>query len=821
MKWLNPRLRISLAMASLVVVFICVANMLKLVPDANRAALQGRAGLCESLAMSGSVLIARGDMKALETLLAAVVQRNSDVLSVGARTLEGELLIAAGPHAGSWTPPPGDRSTPERMQVPIYQSGDQKWGTMEFQFASLTGAGRWHLLLSPNVRFLAFVSVSCFLGFALILRTVLKHLDPSKAVPKRVREALDILAEGLLILNTKDQILLANTAFASVVGVAPERLTGAPAPSLQWRQEDEGSRRVFPWTDALRERCTVSNARLQLKDVDGNWRSFSVNCSPLLGSGGRYSGVMVTFDDVTLLDEQNLELGKAKQAADVANQAKSAFLANMSHEIRTPMNAIMGFADVLRRGMEENEERRREYLDVIHRSGTHLIELINDILDLSKIEAGKLEAEVTTINPHVILHDVVDVLRVKADQAGITLDCSLEGLVPETILSDGRRLRQILINLVGNALKFTSQGGVKLVCRMEPPGDDTPRLEFHVIDTGMGMTTEQMARIFKPFEQADSSVTRRFGGTGLGLSISKRLAEALGGDLRVQSTPGQGSTFTLLIETGPLSGVRMIDAPTAEQLLQRTKQVEHTASDILLRPSRVLIVDDGESNRQLISLLLRRAGLEVSEAENGVEAVHRVEEGTFDLVLMDMQMPVMDGYAATRRLREQGHSVPIVALTANAMQGDEDECRKAGCSHFLAKPIDIDRLFTLLAETLGTLERSETAVVSSFSLDAPELQVIVEKFVGTFFVRLRDMLADFSRHDHQALADQAHWLKGASGTVGFHELVEPAKRLESFAKSGATDEIAAILQELIGLAEAIRLGVLRDRTEEDVACTTH
>ncbi|MHB8956924.1 MAG: response regulator [Pirellulaceae bacterium] len=218
---------------------------------------------------------------------------------------------------------------------------------------------------------------------------------------------------------------------------------------------------------------------------------------------------------------------------------------------------------------------------------------------------------------------------------------------------------------------------------------------------------------------------------------------------------------------------------------------------------------------------MRRAGLEVSEAENGVEAVHRVEEGTFDLVLMDMQMPVMDGYAATRRLREQGHSVPIVALTANAMQGDEDECRKAGCSHFLAKPIDIDRLFTLLAETLGTLERSETAVVSSFSLDAPELQVIVEKFVGTFFVRLRDMLADFSRHDHQALADQAHWLKGASGTVGFHELVEPAKRLESFAKSGATDEIAAILQELIGLAEAIRLGVLRDRTEEDVACTTH
>ena len=315
----------------------------------------------------------------MEALLRAVVDRDSDVLSVGLRTVDGELLTAAGPHAADWSPPPNDRSNPEQMQVPIYRSGDQKWGHVEFRFTPLHGAGHWQFLTSPQVRFLSFIATASFLAFGIVLRTVLKYLDPSKAVPKRVREALDNLAEGLLILDTKDQILLANTAFASVMGVKPERLIGVRAPSLRWRErcaEDAGS---HPWTDALRQRCPVSNVRMQLEDAHGHWRSFNVNCSPLLGSGGRYCGVMVTFDDVTLLDEQNVELGKAKRAAEVASQSKSAFLANMSHEIRTPMNAIMGFADVLRRGLEESEERRLEYLDVIHRSGSHLIELINDI----------------------------------------------------------------------------------------------------------------------------------------------------------------------------------------------------------------------------------------------------------------------------------------------------------------------------------------------------------------------------------------------------------------------------------------------------------
>jgi len=632
--------------------------------------------------------------------------------------------------------------------------------------------------------------------------------------------------------------------------VQPERLIGVRARTLRWQQVAEVNGDSRPWTEALRQRCPLSNERMYLEDAGGRRRTFNVNCSPLLGSGGRYCGVMVTFDDVTLLDEQNVELGEAKRAAEVASQSKSAFLANMSHEIRTPMNAIMGFADVLRRGLVEDERRRLEYLDVIHRSGSHLIELINDILDLSKIEAGKLTVEKTETNPHRIMQDVVNVLRVQADQAGIGLHALTHGLVPASIQSDPTRLRQILVNLVGNAVKFTRHGQVTLACRMAA-GSAVPRLEFEIQDTGIGMTAEQLTRIFDPFEQADNSVTRRFGGTGLGLSISKRLAEALGGDIRVESTPGQGSTFTVAVETGPLEGVLMVDAHSANKLSQNQAEAGRATSAVRLRPARVLLVDDGASNRELLALLLGRAGADVHEATNGVEALQRVEESAFDLVLMDMQMPVMDGYTATQRLRELGHTMPIVAMTANAMQGDEDKCRTAGCSHFLTKPIDIDRLWKLLTETLGAADpdtrdvpsgdedtvrptgsspsvdppgsgavqpsaapQPQPDAVPALPWDDPELRRIAERFMGTLVVRLRDMLADFGRHDYAALADHAHWLKGAGGTVGLREFTEPAARLESCAQAGATEEVAAILTQIVKLTEAIRLDAQPPSNEE-------
>ena len=365
----------------------------------------------------------------------------------------------------------------------------------------------------------------------------------------------------------------------------------------------------------------------------------------------------------------------------------------MSHEIRTPMNAILGFTEVLRRNIERDETKRRRHLNTIHSSGTHLLNLINDILDLSKIEADRLEVELIPCGVHHVIADVVTVMRVRAEQKNISLDYQFEGEIPETITSDPARLRQVLTNLVGNAIKFTETGGVRIVTRLDESDADA-KMVIHVVDTGIGMSQDAATKIFDPFSQADVSVTRRFGGTGLGLSISKRLAEALGGGITVSSEEGVGSVFTVTISAGPIDGVPMI-APTPADLETQCEEAEHLV--ISLPEMRVLLVDDGEENRDLMSVILEEAGTTFATAENGLEAIELATQQEWDVILMDMQMPVMDGYTATRKLREQGYQKPIIALTAHAMQHAEQECLDAGCSGFLTKPIDFDRLINTLA----------------------------------------------------------------------------------------------------------------------------
>ncbi len=406
------------------------------------------------------------------------------------------------------------------------------------------------------------------------------------------------------------------------------------------------------------------------------------------------------------IESANLALAEFNALTESATRAKSEFLANMSHEIRTPMTAILGFAELLlgANDIDQLPPERVDAIRTIQRNGEYLLGLINDILDLSKIEAGKYDIERVSCSPAQVLADVLSLMRVRAEAKRLSLSIEYGTPIPETIRSDPLRLRQVLVNLVGNAVKFTEMGSVRMVARLLQPPDRPALLQVEVIDTGIGMTEEQIANLFRPFSQADSSTTRKYGGTGLGLTISKRLAEMLGGDISVRSEPDKGSTFTVTIETGKLEGIRLLRTP--EEAAANTLSVTKPQDSAAIRlDGRILLAEDGPDNQRLIAFVLRKAGAQVTVVENGqlaydaaLDAQQRGEP--FHLILMDMQMPVMDGYEATRQLRAAGYTRPIVALTAHAMTGDDAKCRNAGCDAYLTKPINRVEFLPGVAEHL-------------------------------------------------------------------------------------------------------------------------
>jgi len=395
---------------------------------------------------------------------------------------------------------------------------------------------------------------------------------------------------------------------------------------------------------------------------------------------------------------------ESKRSVEAASNAKSEFLANMSHEIRTPMNAILGFTDVLLERV--NDETVRHDLEVIHRNAHQLLDLVNDILDLSRIESGRHPAQILRFDLHEVLSGVADLLRQRASDHGLDLRIDWPQDGPDWVMSDPDRIRQVLVNLVGNAIKFTHDGSVVIRAQFEQMlHDDKVRsraIVLSVSDTGIGMTPDELQRIWKPFEQADSSITRRYGGTGLGLTICRRIVQGLGGRIDVTSTPGVGSTFTMRIpdyaagcsaarDSGPASA-------TKQELQEHAADVgNHEKNSI--RGMRVLYAEDGRDNQQLVTYHLERAGASVHLVSNGQEAMDALthEPDRFDLVLMDMQMPVMDGYAATARLRTLGCELPIVAVTAHAMSGDRERCMSIGCSDYIAKPVSRDALIACCA----------------------------------------------------------------------------------------------------------------------------
>ncbi|WP_169335599.1 hybrid sensor histidine kinase/response regulator [Dasania marina] len=823
-------LRLAMGQCSILITLLLVAAFFGLIPNRDQAIIDGRVAVAEAIVSNASIFITRSDLGRMEANLRLVLSRNPEILSAAIRRGEAKAIMMVGDHEANWLVD-GDNNS--QLVVPIWE-GESQWGQIELRFEPLRPQGYLGFMLEPIFLLIAFLSFTCLLLFFLYLRKMLKDLDPSQAVPERVRSALDTMAEGLLVLDAKQNIVLANEAFSTLVQLTREQLFGRKVSRFEWFDgEDQPLIQAnYPWTEALNDSLAQKGRTIKLRLPDNSNRTFLTNCSPVLGNDDKAGGVLISFDDITELEEKEQQLRISKLEAEQANQAKSDFLANMSHEIRTPMNAIMGFTEVLKRAYSNRNSDKvqgdsLQYLNTIANSSQHLLELINDILDLSKVEAGQVEVETLPCSLHSIIHDVIQVMRVKAQEKNLSLEFIPEGDFPATIHSDPGRLRQILTNLIGNAIKFTEQGGVKVVTRLVSGGKDSI-IEIDVLDTGIGMTEQQASAVFSPFVQADSSITRRFGGTGLGLTISKRFAEALGGDIVVSSEQGAGSCFKTRITAGDVSGVSLL---SPEQMTTANKLEEtHNHGRWLFKPAKILVVDDGVENRELLSVVLTEVGLAIDTADNGLQALEALDEQHYDLVLMDVQMPVMDGFTAVATMRQQGLQIPVVALTADAMKGAREKCLQAGYSGYMTKPINIEKLLELVAAELGgqwqddndsdvtipTLATENSDVESIATDDSPivsslwankKYQTIVNKFVQRLQQQLNTIETAVQKNEYKTLQDLGHWLKGSAGSVGFHQFNEPGKALEDFAKQQDNAGLEATLARIKKLTQRVQAGI--------------
>ncbi len=528
-------------------------------------------------------------------------------------------------------------------------------------------------------------------------------------IEEKYRTIFENLVVAVMMGDEQERLVSWNKFAENMLGMSAEDLHFKPLQSLY---PDEEWIKIKAHN--TRDKCPEEHLESRMIRKDGQVIDVDISHRILRNSEGKIISSVTIINDITEhkrlkqdsilarreVEEVNQKLEKTLEHANmlikeakVANSAKSDFLAKMSHEIRTPMNGIMGMLTLALN--KERQEKIREYLTIAKTSADNLLSLLNDILDISKIEAGKLNVEIIDCDVEKVISVIDSSMRSSALEKGISFDVVLTTDVPQQIKTDPARLNQCLVNLVGNSIKFTHTGSVKLKVALEEMGSKL-FIRFNVVDTGIGIPIDKQETIFEKFTQADGSTTRKHGGTGLGLAITKQLAELLNGDLTLTSEPGKGSTFSMIIPANiDTSKVAMINNDKWKTKEQETEPIDD--NNVNNAAGNILVVEDEYANQRVILGILEETNLQTDLAKDGIEAVNKVMNGSYDLILIDMQMPNMNGYDATRTIREKGYTLPIIAMTAYAMKGDEEKCLNAGCDAYLSKPVSAEKLF----ETMG------------------------------------------------------------------------------------------------------------------------
>ncbi len=654
-------------------------------------------------------------------------------------------------------------------------------------------------------------------GAIVVETTEQKRAEERLRIEKaRAQEYLNIAGVILLALDGNGNITLLNRKGYEVLEYPEGSLTGR-----NWLETCLPARernRLWPLFRQLSAGNIQAGEHLEnmVLTRSGNERLVAWQNTAIFDETGTLVCTLSSGEDITERRRREDELVKVSLAAQAANRAKSEFLANMSHEIRTPMTAILGFSDLLASPNLPDQEQR-QFLAGIQRNGKALLELISDILDLSRIEADRLTLEAVECSLQQIVDDVLSVVQLRAEAKGLALEVDYAFPLPATIHTDPVRLRQILTNLIGNAVRFTERGAVRMTVRCTREIDGFGHMQFAISDTGIGIAADKIGELFEPFTQVDGSATRRYGGTGLGLAISRRLAKALGGDVEVTSQLGKGSTFTLTIDAGSLNGVRMLQSPQVPSIA--AEELSSTEHEVPLH-GRVLLAEDVPDSYVVLRQILQRMNLEPEIAEDGRLACEMAErskaEGKpFDLILMDIQMPKLNGYGATRWLREHGWKGPIVALTAHALVGDHAKCLEAGCDDYIAKPITAKGLRDVLARYLGQTAvagacprgapdtaQESAGLLQSGILDPRKVAALVDAFRRELPTRAERVEQAFQEPNRTLLFELVHQLKGSAGIYGFDNITETARTIcDHLRADDELEELQATVSELVTLCK--------------------